>query len=273
MFALARIVTWIFDALVAPFGSHRFAALAVVSTLCGAAFALVFRAASNQAAIARSREVFKARILEMRLYPDDFVLIARAFLGALASQGAYLKHAAGGILVVLVVAVPAFVQVEQRFAAGPLGPGSRALVTATLAPGSDPRTVATSLSGPSGVSIDGRSARVRATREVVWAVDVREAGRFPLELRVGDAGYHFSMEAEPSCRVLGRERTRASLTNSATQLGLPAIAENSALAGVRVAYPDAEYRVAGASLNWLAVFLLGTLAGALLPAWLLKVQL
>ena len=273
MFLLARIVTLAFDALVAPFGSHRLAALLAVSLLGGAMLAVVFRATSNQAAIARSREVFKARILEMRLYPDDIVLITRAFGGALAAQGAYLKHAALGIVVVLVIAVPLFVQLEQRFAARALRAGSRTLVTATLAPGVDPRAVVASLSGAAATVVDARPVRVRASREVVWVVDVRDRGRHEMELRVGTEAYRFPIEAKESCRAIGRRRSAGSWVDAGTQVGLPRIAAGASLAGVRVHYPVARYRLVGGELSWLAVFLLGTLVGALLPARLMRIQL
>ncbi len=273
MFLLARIVTLVFDALVAPFGSHRLAALLAVSLLGGAMLALVFRATSKQAAIGRSRERFKARILEMRLYPDDIVLITRAFGGALAAQGAYLKYAAPGILAAVVLAAPLFVQLEQRFASRALPPGSRTLVTATLAEGTDPRAVVTSLSGPAGTEVDARSLRARASRDVVWVVDVRERGRHEMELTLGAQAYRFPIEAKESCRAIGRRRSAGSWVDAGTQVGLPGIAAGGPIAGVRIHYPAAHYRLLGIGMNWLAVFLIGTLVGAVLPARLLRIHL
>jgi hypothetical protein len=43
--------------------------------------------------------------------------------------------------------------------------------------------------------------------------------------------------------------------------------------GVRVRYPDAHYRLLGVGMNWLAVFLVGTLVGAILPARLMRIHL
>jgi hypothetical protein len=55
--------------------------------------------------------------------------------------------------------------------------------------------------------------------------------------------------------------------------GLPSIPDHSALASVRISYPDAEYHVLGARMGWLAVFLLGTLVGGVIPTWILRIQL
>ncbi|MCI0453198.1 MAG: hypothetical protein L0Z51_12590, partial [Candidatus Latescibacteria bacterium] len=141
MDSIARLITLLFDALVLPFGRHRALALVVVSILSGAAFALVFRATSKPDRIRRARSRFQARVLEMRLYPDDVVLLTRALLGALATQLDYFRAAGKPILIVLVLALPVYFQLESRFAARPLRANERALVTATLKPGLDARAV------------------------------------------------------------------------------------------------------------------------------------
>jgi hypothetical protein len=64
-----------------------------------------------------------------------------------------------------------------------------------------------------------------------------------------------------------------SVIDQATQVGLPRIMDEAGLAGLRVEYPDAHYRFRGLEMNWLLVFLVGTLVGAVLPARLMKIQL
>src|SRR5262245_66341456 len=92
--ALTGIITKVVDVMLMPFGSHRVAGLIVFSMLTGAALTLLYRALADENAIRRTRDVFKARVLEMRLYPDDMVLIFRALGGAIAEPGSYLKVAA-----------------------------------------------------------------------------------------------------------------------------------------------------------------------------------
>ena len=55
--------------------------------------------------------------------------------------------------------------------------------------------------------------------------------------------------------------------------GLSSLPAQSALASIRVTYPEASYRVLGLRLGWLGVFLLGSLVGAVVPAWLLRIQM
>jgi hypothetical protein len=273
VFTISRIVTAVFDVLLAPFGTHRTAGLVVVSVLTGAVLALLYHAAADSVRIRRTRDHFKARVLEMRLYPDDLALITRALLGALGSQASYLRAAARPIVLVALVAVPMFVQVEARYARSPLTAGGRTLVTASLKPALDPRSVPMSLSGGGGLAIDERSVRAPAAREVVWQVGVERAGLHAVEVRAFDRVYRFDLCAEKSSRAIGSTRKAGSLSDAALHVGLPAIPEDSPLAGVRVAYADARYAVLGGHSSWLTVFLVGSLLGALVAARVLKIAL
>src|SRR5262252_8710017 len=117
--AITAVITRVFDVLVLPFGAHRTAGLIALSMLTGAGLTLLYRALADEAAIRRTRELFQARVIEMRLYPDDLVLILRALGGAIAAQGAYLRVAAKPILVVALIAIPFFLQVESRYSRAP----------------------------------------------------------------------------------------------------------------------------------------------------------
>jgi len=273
VFTLSLIITTLFDVLLAPFGSHRAAGLFAMSLLMGAALTLLYRATSDEARIRRTRDVFKARVLEMRLYPDDFLLITRALLGAIASQGAYLRAAARPIIIVALVAVPVFLQLEARFGRAPLASSGSTVVTARLKTGLDPRSVPTALSAGAGLRVDDRSVRVPTTGEVIWRVDVEKPGRHAMELRAYDLVYRFDISARADGRALGRERRTHSPADGLLHVGLPSIPADSPLGRLEVAYPEAHYRVFRARCSWLGLFFLGSLAGAAIPAWLLRVAL
>ena len=268
--ALTGIITRIVDVLVLPFGSHRTAGLVVLSMLTGAALTLLYRALADENAIRRTREVFKARVLEMRLYPDDMVLILRALGGAIAAQGSYLRAAARPILVVALVAVPFFIQLEARYARAPLAPGVTTIVTARLKTGLDVLTVPVSLTPPGDV--DSRSVRAPAEREVSWRV-IGEPLRQFLVLQVYDQKYGFELRAQSDGRAIGHQRRARSIMGGLTDIGLPRIGNDSPIERVTVAYPPANYSVFGKRMSWLAVFALGSLLGASIPAMMLRVAL
>ncbi len=273
---LAGVITALFDVAVLPFGTRRAAALIVLSIVSGAVFALVFRATSNPAAIKRTRNRFQARILEMRLYPDDPVLLTRAFAGALTTQLDYFRVAVKPIAILLLLALPAYFQLEARFARRPLRPAlnERALVTATLKTGLDVRAVPTSLTPASNAAIvDPRFVRVRASREIVWRVQAG-SGVHELVARTYDVEYRFPIRATQEPHAIGRERhAKHGWWDSIVHPGLPRLPEQSALQSIRVSYPDASYRVFGHTFGWLSLFLLGSLVGAVIPAWLLRIQM
>ena len=274
MSTLTLILTRFFDLLVAPFGDHRTAGLVALSVLMGACLTLLYRATSDAKRIRRSRDIFKARVLEMRLYPDDFVLITRALFGALAAQGLYLRAAAKPILIVAVVAIPFYFQIEERYAHAPLEPGSRTLVTARLKDGLDVRAVPTRLSlAGEGAVVDSLSVRATATRDVTWRVDVRQTGTHEAVLSAYDQVYRFPLRATSDNRAVGDQRRARSFTGSVSDIGLPEIGKDSALDRVTIEYPDASYRLLGMNMSWLLAFLLATVVGAMVPALLLRVAL
>jgi len=271
--SIARLITVFFDALVLPFGRHHTAALVALSIGSGAVFALVFRAASKPDSIRRARNRFQARVLEMRLYPDDLVLLLRALGGALATQLEYFRAAGKPVLLIAVLALPAFFQIESRFAERPLHANERTLVTATLKPGLDARAVPATLGPSDGLAVDPRPVRVRDTREIVWRIEAKDAGVHELAARVYDKDYRFRVRAEPSARALGSERHAGRGWDSFVHAGLPSLPDDSAIQSIRVSYPEASYRVLGARLGWLSVFLAGSLVGAVIPAWILRIQM
>jgi hypothetical protein len=286
--SLMSLLTRVVDVLVLPFGSHRTAGLVALSMVTGGALTLLYRALADEARIRRTREVFKARVLEMRLYPDDMVLIFRALGGAIAAQGAYLRAAARPIIVVALLAVPFFLQIEARYAHAPLAPGTSTIVTARLKPGLDVLTVPSTLAYTPGVSttrvinastpllepgdVDPRSVRAPAAREVSWRVTA-VPGRRPLELQVYDQRYRFDVSAQHDGRAIGTERRARSIMGGLTDIGLPVIRNESPIERVTVAYPHASYFVFGKRMSWLALFALGTLVGASIPAVWLRVAL
>jgi hypothetical protein len=277
--AVTGVITRVVDVMLMPFGSHRAAGLIVFSMLTGAALTLLYRALADETAIRRTRDVFKARVLEMRLYPDDLVLIFRALGGAIAAQGSYLRVAAKPILIAALIAVPLFIQVESRYARAPLAPGASTIVTVRLKPGLDVLTVPSGLAYASVTMVMNnemrdqmRSVRAPAAREVSWRIKA-PAGRRPLDLEVYGQNYRFGLCAQSDNRAIGHERHARSIMGGLTEIGLPPIGKDSPLEAVSIAYPTASYSVFGARMSWLVVFALGTLVGASIPAMLLRVAL
>jgi hypothetical protein len=269
----SRILTAVFDGLVLPFGDHRGLALAALSLLTGVAMIFLFKATSDQERIRRVRARFSARILEMRIYPDDIWLILRALGGALWENVAYLRASAKPIVVLILLIVPVFIQLDERYGRAALAPGANTLVTVTLKDGLDPMNTPVSLApAGNGIAVDSRPVRVRDRREIAWRLRVAEAGVHPLRVEAIDKSYELPIFAQASNRGIGHTRRARSRTDALIHPTLPAIPPDSPFAGVNVRYASTSYSLFGWHTHWLVVFVFWSLVGAAIPKFVFRIQ-
>lgn len=271
--ALSNVLTTIFDVLVLPFGSNRNLALWSLSLLTGVALIFLFKATSNQDRIKATRDAFKARILEMRIYQDDIILIFKALGGALWTNVTYLRASLWPIVVLLVVALPVFVQLDERYGRTHLDAGDTAMLTVTLKDGVDPMTTPVVLDGGTAVSVDSPPVRVPAQREINWRIKVNQPGRHPFKVTVYDTAYEFPVSAEESNAAIGYTRTANSVADPFLHPGLPAIPKNSAVQSVHLTYPERDYWLAVWKAPWWVVFLVVVSLGAIIPKFLFGIEI
>lgn len=268
----SSILTTIFDVLVLPFGSNRTAALWGLSLVTGVALIFLFRATSNQGRIKASRDAFKGRILEMRLYQDDIVLILKALGAALWTNVTYLRASLKPILVLLVVALPVFIQLDERYGRERLEPGATALLEVTLKDGVDPLTTPITADGGAVVSLDSPPVRVPSTREVSWRIRVQEAGVHPFAITVYDTPYEFPVTAEVSNKSIGYTRTANAVLDPLFHPALPTIPKNSAIQSIHLDYPSPRYWLVFWRAPWWVVFLVLLSVGALVPKFVFGIE-
>jgi len=269
--AFSNMITTMFDLLVVPFGDHRTAALVGLSLLCGVAMIFIFKATSDQAAIKRARDLFKARILEMRLYQDDLVLIFKALWGAIASNGAYLRVSLKPILVLVAFVIVVFVQLDERYGVAPLETGGTTLLTVTMSEGADVMTVPTTVEPPEGVILDAAPVRAPATGEISWRLRIQSAGEHVVRIQAYEGVYELPVTVEPRNQTIGRQRTR-SAANAFLHPGLPTLPRNAPIDAVRLTYPSASYSLFGWRTHWIVVFILCSFVGALIPKFIFNIE-
>lgn len=209
----SQVITKLFDVIVAPFGDNRMAALSVISLVTGVALIFLFKATSDQKRIKDTRDKFKARILEMRIYQDDIVLIHKALFKALATNLVYLRVSLKPILVLIAFVFLIFVQLDERYGRRHLHTGEKSLFTVTLEEGLDPMDVAFDLAAGDGVAIDSPPVRAGADRQISWRVRVTDPGTHDLTVQVYDQSYAFPVRAERSNAPVAQVRTDGSVWN------------------------------------------------------------
>lgn len=271
--ALSSALTTVFDVLVLPFGGNRTAALWGISLATGILLIFLFKATSNQDRIRATRDAFKARILEMRIYQDDVVLIFKALGAALWTNVLYLRASLVPIVVLLVVALPVFIQLDERYGRAPLEEGDTALLRVTLKKGVDPMTPPITAAGGDAVALDSQPVRIPVDREIDWRLRVARAGVHPFTVTVYDTPYEFPIVASSSNRTIGFTRTANSPLESFLHPALPPIPRNSAIESVHVQYPDTDYSLVFWKTPWWLVFIVVVSIGALIPKFLFRIEI
>jgi hypothetical protein len=265
--AIATVTTRLFDLLLTPFGRHAGLALAAASVGCGAAVMAVLKATSDQALLRRVRQRFQARILEIRIYQDDPVLILRALAGALAANLVTLRLLLLPLVLSFAVVALVYLQLEGRFAVAPLRGGERTVLTATYGAGVDVMRDAPTLATSEAAA--ELEVRVPERREVTWRVRAG-AGTPVVTLGVGDRAYRFPLTATPGTSVIGQGRSR-SAWDAFLHPGLPRLPADVPIERVTVRYPAAEHVLLVWRTSWLWVFVFWSLAGAMVFKFVFRV--
>ena len=273
LYGFSKILTKVFDVLVMPFGNERTLALAVLSLLTGVALIFLFKWTSDQKKIKDTRDKFKARILEMRIYQNDIVLIHKALFAALWTNLVYLRVSLKPIVVLLLFVFGIFVQFDERYGRGHLEASDHALLSVTLKDGNDPKNVDFDLETGDGLVVDSRPVRSSATRQIFWRIVANKPGTHDLDVRVGGFDYRMPVRAEKTNGVIGHTRTAGSFFDPLLFPSLPEIPAESPLKAVSLQYPPTEYELFGWGTHWLVVFIIFSFVGALIPKFVFKIEI
>jgi hypothetical protein len=273
MDAFARLITTLFNIVLVPYGYRHTVGLVALSLLTGVAMAYVFKWTSDAGAIKAAKEKLKARILEMRIYQDDPVLIIRGFGGTLGANVVYLGTLLRPFLILIVPVVIVFMQMDERYSRHPLAAGETTILSVSLKEGVDPFRTEIDLNLGGGVVVDGQPVRVGETREIDWRLRVREAGTHEVTLSGGGSLYTFPLVAEGSYKMIGHERKAAGWIEPLLHPSLPAIPEDSPIARVTVAYAGASYPFFRWDIHWIAIFIIYSFAAAIVLKFVIKFEI
>jgi hypothetical protein len=271
---IGSIITGFFNVLLLPFGdTHQTLGLIWISLLCGAGMAWAFKATSNQKAIKKAKDRLKARILEMRLYQDDPVLIFQGLGGALKGNLVYLSTILVPFFVIIVPVAIVFAQLDGRYAKSHLLPNSSTLLNVQLKDGFDPIDSGMELKTPDAVEVVGNPVRSRATREIDWRLRVKRGGTYDITLAGSEGSYTFPLVAEKSYKMIGHVRQASSFMEPLLHFPLPAIPAGSPLASVSIEYPSARYPLLGFQVHWIVMFLVYSLISAAALKFILHIEI
>lgn len=252
------VTSALFDPLLAPFGDeHAWFDLVFWSVLGGIVALIVYKFASNQAGIARTKNAIKVHLLEIRLFKDDIAAVLGATARILLKNGLYLGHNILPMLVMIVPMMAILFQLEARYAHDPLPVGSVNLLVVKL-DGRQPGVPDTAtglaeavrLEIPDGLSLDAPPVRTAEGR-IAWRLRAERPGDHVLAIRVGDETVEKRIAVGGPPRKVPVLRTKG--LEGLLYPGEPGLPADSRVESARLSYPERD-------LGWLPGGEMGVLA-------------
>ncbi len=247
------------------------AELAVFSILTAIFSLLVFRWTSNQKAIRRVKDRIGAHVLEVRLFPDQLRVVARAYLTLLGNILLYLRHSLRPLLVLTVPLLLLFVQMEAYFGRRPLEPGQDFLLRATLENAES--LDHTMLQLPPGLVMTAPPVRIPPDREVDWRLKAEHPGNYDVRLAVGGAETAKKVVVGGSLARVNVERARGGIWQQTLNPGEALLPKAGVFDHIEVQYPPRVFHLRTWEIDWIVPFLAITLVAALALKGFLRTEL
>jgi hypothetical protein len=216
---------------------------------------LIFRHTSNQAGIKKAKNLIKAHLLELRLFPDDMRVQFRAQGRILLANLKYIGHNSKPMLVMIVPVVLILIQLNLWFGARSLKPGESALLKVKLSGDRFPSEVAMSVEPPPQIMIETPPLRIEDEAEIDWRVKAKETGLGRLTLVIG--GETIVKDVAVGAKSLTRISTIRVGRNVLDQVFNPGerpLPSGSLVRSVELKYPAARMDLFGWHLHWLVVY-------------------
>jgi uncharacterized membrane protein (DUF106 family) len=255
-------MTWLNSAMGAMVGAMLFpfqslppiVGLSVVSLAAAMGMLLVFRATSNQEAIAAVKRKIQAGLFEIRLFNDDLRAMFRAQVDILRHNLTYIRLSLAPMVWMIVPLVLIIAQLQFYYGYDGLGPGQNAVVKVVLQEGAASSVPALALEAPAGVRIETPMVWIPSLREAAWRVTAEQAGEYQLSVSLD--GHAVTKQFRVSDQVGWRtpERLESSLVN---QLLYPAEAPIDAavpIEAIYVSYPERSVNLLGWETHWMIAF-------------------
>lgn len=230
--------------------------LGLVSLAAAIGMLLVFRATSNQPAIADVKRRIHAGIFEIRLFNDDLRAMFRAQFDILRHNLTYLRLSLTPMLWMLAPLVLLIAQLQFYYGYDGLVPGQSAIVKVRLKDGAGPASgaPAVSLDAPAGLRVETPLVWIPSEREAAWRLGIDSAGDYELTVRLD--GRTLTKRVRVSDRVGWRtpERLEAGFLNELLYPAEAPLDGEVPVEAIMVTYPEREISLLGYPVHWMIAF-------------------
>jgi uncharacterized membrane protein (DUF106 family) len=259
-------MTWLNGAMGAMVGAMVFpfqslppiVGLSVVSLAAAIGMLLVFRATSNQEAIAAVKRKIQAGIFEIRLFNDDLRAMFHAQIDILRHNLTYIRLSLAPMVWMIVPLVLVIAQLQFYYGYDGLSPGQSAVVKVVLKEGAAPAVpaLALELEAPAGVRVETPMVWIPSLREAAWRVAADQAGDYQLSVSLG--GRAVTKQFRVSDRVGWRtpERLERGLVNQLLYPAEAPIDSDVPIEAIYVSYPERAVNLFGWETHWMIAFFL-----------------
>ncbi len=231
--------------------------LSVVSLVAAIGMLLVFRATSNQPAIAVVKRRIHAGIFEIRLFNDDLRAMFSAQLDILRHNFTYLRLSLAPMVWMLVPFALLIAQLQFYYGFDGFSPGQSAIVKVRLHASASPVSGAApevALQAPSGLRVETPLVWIPSEREAAWRIGAETPGDYQLTVTLDGRSVTKRLRVSNQVGWRTPERLEAGFLN---QLLYPAEAPIEAdvpIKAILVAYPEREISLLGYGTHWMIAF-------------------
>ncbi len=280
-----RVLSTLFDALFGPLirWSPTFT-LILGAAVSGVLAALAFRVLSNQRQMTTIADRSRARLLAIRLFPDDLPGIFASLGGLVALSVKRVLHSLPSLLVLGPLFVIVLVQLAAWFEYRPLRAGESAIVTAHINP--DDKLWASvqdiTLEVPAGVRVETPALRDALDHTVSWRIGVETPSGEPgvVRLVVVDEVSRKQLvlasddQDRPALIPVSPRRPGAGFFDRLIHPREPGFPRDSMVHAILIDYPENPARSASWALGWpwWVIFLIVSVAAAFLAQPLIGVK-
>src|SRR5687767_14064075 len=231
--------------------------LSVVSLVAAIGMLLVYRATSNQQAIASVKRRIHAGIFEIRLFNDDLRAMFGAQFDVLRHNLTYVRLSLTPMVWMLVPLLLLIAQLQFYYGYDGLATGASAIVKVRLtngashAPGMAP---AIALDVPPGLRAETPLVWIPSEREAAWRIGVETPGDYQVTVKLDGRAVSKNVRVSDQVGWRTPERLEAGFLN---QLLYPAEAPVDAdvpIEAIMVAYPEREIDLFGYGMHWMIAF-------------------
>ena len=259
MSVLNAILRAAVDGLLTPFrGMSPWVGLAVVSILTAVPMLLIFRATSNQEALAKVKSRIHAGLFEIRLFNDDLRAILRAQLSILRQNASYIWLSLPPMLFILPPLVLIFAQLQFHYGYRGLELEEPVLLEAAIAEAAVEDGVAKpalELEVPDGLRVETPALWSASERRFSWRIAAEREGDYVVKLSYGGRQVAKSVHAGERITLRSPERLAPGFLNQLLYPAEPPLPEDGPFTEVTVAYPELAVSLFGLEMPWWIAYL------------------